>query len=1357
MVFSYSSFAAEQLDPSSVRVSHGPSRPRPRSASHGSSRNFSATEGRRNARPASANSSHHRMQEDRSLSAVASVDVRTDATFCMWEVGGPLVVSAMNGAREHSKELCQVYGGSNKPKIRPSSALVFGRRSKQQGPDRDEFRERRSDFSQTEQVASWTTMKQLWDGGDRTLRRSATSESLGLRRPAEWSHQRPSSASRTRGSSQRPKVRASAAAPAELCRDSSELQRIEATLMRNNLPKADMMAMYLRKNNLGDDCRMFAFDGPDEHIRQALLQRTPPCIENPVGGSVLWEFKWCVTDVESDYPSLQEGDLYNHFQNNRALTTKSGLATSLRRLCVDEHVDIDAFFPRCYDLGSASERDDLVLDFRRSAALNVVTQHTHLQQARVAQESRLDGYLCNANVLRVALRALTHWLDELNGTVLDETSPGCKVQKTAPIHAQDWDALVLYAQCSLDQLCNQKEVPTLARGRHRGFSISGNPAERSATGTVAGGKPPPDIRRWPEFGGHVWLPELPKAWEDAAEAAVVDLDARWPQMSAQGPRNVWIVKPRASSKGSGVSCTHSLPEVLHQCKTSIDRIVQKYIERPLLLFSGRKFDIRQWVLVESFDPLRACMFSTCYLRLCNEAYDLEDLDNKQRHISNWAVNRQGQHVAEGGVASLGELRAALSEITGQNMYWEDVLVPKLKDIIVHSLKAAQPSIVQRSQCFEMYGFDFLISEDLRPWLLEVNLSPACEARTAWLSSILERMATRMMDLLLDGASGPDGCEPDWVRIVDEPPPLPDIHTRSSPLECAAGAEPMPGALELVVVGKPLDVRAEKRFEEAWRRRRAQSILARAFRRHLSRSSWELCRRSAAACVVQRRVLAFLAHKAFERHGLRRHVLAGWRISRWWRCIYTHRVACIRRIQASFRGVRARREFKYLQHHVLRPTRKLSLLFAVVRWRWQAARCVADSASRTLQKVWRELVARMILHGMIRFVHEQCAAATIKAVCRIHCARAEVFIILRVSTATRVQVAWRRLHARRSAQLVSSEVKCVVRSGGTGHVAVHSEGASSPLGLGKQASSSFELDVSVRALHRDSLALCDALNPQSQSTRFAGGSASIGRRADVGTVRRHDSPQLDFSFSRALMSFAQTTWVATPRHDIQGNSLVARPRTAGAAPAACQCLTKAGSRGVSDHVCRSISSECSRARGLGYAGGIAGAPSKAHELNMESVRSRNTAVDEPRRGMEEGVRGGRIVGSGGYAANKLAAALAVGHSSGGYAGRLLDLALPCALLPSSGHHVQHTALLKHNSCSAAAGSDKVDQPGGQHLVSPSHSRGSALSAARQLRSTSSRGTRPISKERGFSAGRARTSSARTRQVGASTTVFFPGAG
>lgn len=70
------------------------------------------------------------------------------------------------------------------------------------------------------------------------------------------------------------------------------------------------------------------------------------------------------------------------------------------------------------------------------------------------------------------------------------------------------------------------------------------------------------------------------------------------------------------------------------------------------------------------------------------------------------------------------------------MNWEMDLFPKISKIVKDTIYSASDVIKNTSNSFELYGFDFVLDYKLNPWLIEVNLSPACCERTDWLKDML---------------------------------------------------------------------------------------------------------------------------------------------------------------------------------------------------------------------------------------------------------------------------------------------------------------------------------------------------------------------------------------------------------------------------------------------------------------------------------------------------------------------------------------------------------------------------------------------------------------------------------------------
>lgn len=215
----------------------------------------------------------------------------------------------------------------------------------------------------------------------------------------------------------------------------------------------------------------------------------------------------------------------------------------------------------------------------------------------------------------------------------------------------------------------------------------------------------------------------------------------------------WIMKPVGRSQGAGIFLVSKLAQV-QQWKPSSSKwekgkdgrdveddepsggpelyVVQKYVESPLLI-GGKKFDMRLYVCVTSYQPLTVYMHRGGFCRFSMSRYSMDksDMSNLGQHLTNVAVQKHSGKAAykrTGAKWDVNRLKCYLMSTVGVNVV--NRLMHDIESIVIHSLLSVQKVMINDKHCFELYGYDILIDTDYKPWLLEVNASPSLTANTA---------------------------------------------------------------------------------------------------------------------------------------------------------------------------------------------------------------------------------------------------------------------------------------------------------------------------------------------------------------------------------------------------------------------------------------------------------------------------------------------------------------------------------------------------------------------------------------------------------------------------------------------------
>ncbi|KAM8945520.1 putative tubulin polyglutamylase TTLL2 [Pelodytes ibericus] len=184
----------------------------------------------------------------------------------------------------------------------------------------------------------------------------------------------------------------------------------------------------------------------------------------------------------------------------------------------------------------------------------------------------------------------------------------------------------------------------------------------------------------------------------------------------------WICKPTDLSRGRGIFLFHDIKDLAYDCAV----IVQKYITNPLLI-SGYKFDLRIYVCVTCFSPLTVYVYQEGLVRFATEKFSLNCLDNVFAHLTNTSINKystsysaEKERVGRGCKWTFSQFRSYLRSLDVDDaLLWQ-----RIYHIVTMTLLAVASSVPPSANCFELFGFDILIDDTLKPWLLEVNYSPA---------------------------------------------------------------------------------------------------------------------------------------------------------------------------------------------------------------------------------------------------------------------------------------------------------------------------------------------------------------------------------------------------------------------------------------------------------------------------------------------------------------------------------------------------------------------------------------------------------------------------------------------------------
>lgn len=123
-------------------------------------------------------------------------------------------------------------------------------------------------------------------------------------------------------------------------------------------------------------------------------------------------------------------------------------------------------------------------------------------------------------------------------------------------------------------------------------------------------------------------------------------------------------------------------------------------------------------------PLKLHLYKDGLVRFSTDRYDTSKLNNHFSHLTNSSINKYAHGAGTEG-AQVHDNKWTLEQLKYHfgGYEFENVWM-KIEKIIILTCISLCSLCPNYDNCFELMGFDIMIDNEKKPWLLEVNSSPA---------------------------------------------------------------------------------------------------------------------------------------------------------------------------------------------------------------------------------------------------------------------------------------------------------------------------------------------------------------------------------------------------------------------------------------------------------------------------------------------------------------------------------------------------------------------------------------------------------------------------------------------------------